>query len=291
VVLDDEFARFTNMKLIGPLRGGTLLGFVVLGEEPGGDNYDQDDEDLLHAVSHHAGVLLAHARLAAQHRAASEARALHELSVFCMHDLKNLAGRLSLVAQNAKRFGDNPEFQRSALRTVSTTVERMMTLIQKLSAGAEFPSCSEARESTDLFEVLDSATETLKEGVRLTLPPVPTPRPKVAMAKEALRNVVLNVVTNAEQALGTEGEITILVEQADERWLITVGDDGPGIEPEVLAKVFEPFNSSKKHGLGIGLYQCRRTLQSVGGSIAVDSQPGVGTQVRLDLPLASEEVA
>ncbi len=294
ITLDDEFVRATHMRLVAPLWGGTLLGFVVLGEDRGRQGYDQDDVDLLQAVAHHAGVLLAHARLADRDRAASEIRALHELSLFCVHDLKNLAGRLSLVAQNAKRFGDNPEFQRSALRTVATTVDRMTQLIRKLSAGAGPDSCRERDVGgADLFEALAGATETLREGIVLHLPDAPEPRPKVAMPPDALRNVLLNVVTNAEQALSAEGEIRISVVHTEGRCTVTIRDNGPGIGAPTLARIFEPFHSTKRAGLGIGLYQCRQTVEASGGTIVVDSQPGSGTWVKIGLPLvaATESVA
>lgn len=294
IAQDDDFCRATEMRVVGPIWGGRLLGLVVLSEDVQGKDYDQDDVDLLHAVSNHVGVLIAHAQLAASHRADAEMRALGELSLFCVHDLKNLAGRLSLVAQNAKRFGDDPEFQRSALHTVATTGERMMSLIQKLSPSAEPPSTrttdgvqSTGEAQTDLFEVLASATETLKEGIHLRLPQVPEPRPKVRLPREALRNVLLNIVTNAEQALGNEGQIAVSVAAAEGQWVVSVRDNGPGIEPRALARLFEPFGSTKPSGLGVGLYQCRRTLEDAGGSIVVESRAGLGTMVKLSLPASS----
>jgi putative PEP-CTERM system histidine kinase len=279
---DDDFGRATQMRVVGPIWAGELLGLVVLGESLGDSAYDQDDIDLLHAVCHHAGVLVAHAKLAARHRVDAEVRALHELSMFFIHDLKNLAGRLSLVAQNARRFGDEPEFQRSALRTVATTVERMTSLIQKLSTRT--PSVrAMAAVRADLFEALAAATETLKGGVELRLPEKPDPCPSVQMPMDALVNVLLNIITNAEQALGDDGEIGITVDRKDDQWLVTIRDNGPGIEPRALADLFQPLGSTKPAGLGVGLYHCRQTLEAAGGSIVVESQLGKGTAVKLCL--------
>ncbi|MBN1608821.1 MAG: PEP-CTERM system histidine kinase PrsK [Polyangiaceae bacterium] len=291
--VDDEFQRATDLRILAPIWGGELLGFVILSDDPRHSAYDQDDVDLLHAVCNHVGLLVAHAQLAVWHRADAEIRALHELSMFCVHDLKNLAGRLSLVVQNAKRFGDNPEFQRSALRTVATTVERMTSLIHKLSARTS-SSCAlaEGGGDADLFDALASATETVRNGIRLRLPEATDPRPRVRIPKETLTTVLLNVITNAEQALGDEGEIAVQVERTEGQHLVTIADNGPGIEPQALAGLFEPFRSTKRTGLGVGLYQCRRTLEAVGGSILVDSQVGRGTAVKLCLPesIAATEV-
>src|SRR5205823_4841405 len=85
-----------------PIRcSGELLAFVSLSESLRGHVYGIDDRDLLRAISHHVGVLLSHARLAEERRAGLELEALHRLSAFCLHDLKNLTTRLSLVLQNA----------------------------------------------------------------------------------------------------------------------------------------------------------------------------------------------
>jgi putative PEP-CTERM system histidine kinase len=293
IVVDEEFRRITRMRVVGPIWGGSLLGLVVLGDAHQSGAYDQDDFDLLHAISNHVGVLIAHAQLAASYRANAEIRALHELSMFCVHDLKNLAGRLSLVAQNAKQFGDDPEFQRSAMRTVATTGERMIALIRKLSAGTD-ATCTWAPDSprtaqsaqTDLFEVLESATENLEPGIEICLPHRPEPPPKVRLSKETLNNIILNIVTNAEQALGAKGRIDIAVAERHWRWDVTIRDNGPGIEPRALARLFVPFGSTKPSGLGVGLYQCRRILEATGGSIVVESELGQGTTVTLGLPAA-----
>ena len=76
--------------------GRELIAFIALSAAPRGESYGEDDRDLLRAIARHVAVLLAHARLAEERRAAAELEALHRFSAFCMHDLKNLAARLSL---------------------------------------------------------------------------------------------------------------------------------------------------------------------------------------------------
>jgi hypothetical protein len=286
----DEFCRDLEVSLLAAIGASKLAGVVVLSEEIAGPGYDQDDVDLLQAMVSHVGLLLAHSKLAEAHQADAEMRALHELSMFCMHDLKNLAGRLSLVAQNAKRFGDNPEFQTSALRTVSSTVERMTQLIRKLSYGARVlgePEQDDLR--ADLFEALQQAVATLKEGVQLVLPDVPNPRPQIKLDPDALSNVLLNLITNAEQAMPEGGKITVTHRAGDAEHIICIRDEGPGIATEILPGLFKPFQSSKRGGLGIGLYQCKTTVEAFGGQISVQSELGSGTSVELRLPAVGIE--
>ncbi len=110
-----------------------LLGFITLSRQKGA-RYGQDDFDLLRAIAHHTGMLLYLANVAEERRAAGELEALHRFSAFCLHDLKNLAQKLSLVVQNAQVHGQEPAFQQSVMRTVSGTVQKMTGLITKLSA-------------------------------------------------------------------------------------------------------------------------------------------------------------
>src|SRR5438105_3945057 len=84
------------------------------------------DFDLLRAIAHHAGILLALARMAEEKSAMGELEALHRFSAFCLHDLKNLAAKLSLVVQNAELHGAEPAFQQSVMRTVTGTVQKIM---------------------------------------------------------------------------------------------------------------------------------------------------------------------
>ena len=101
------------------------------------------------------GVLLSHASLAEERQASAELEALHRFSVFCLHDLKNLASRLSLVAQNAESHGRDPAFQESAIRTVSDTAKKMTALMSKLSLKSFKPSLAGAPVPVDLSTLID----------------------------------------------------------------------------------------------------------------------------------------
>src|SRR6185295_10390942 len=129
----DPFAAL-GATLCFPIRAqGRLKAFVMLGKQLHGEAYGTDECDLLHGISHHVGALLSHASLTEERQASAELEALHRFSVFCFHDLKNLAARLSLVAQNAENHGQDPAFQESAMRTVMDTANKMTALMSKLS--------------------------------------------------------------------------------------------------------------------------------------------------------------
>ena len=105
---DDPLVR-SGAVLCFPIRTQDRLSAgVVLGQQLHGEDYGTDDYDLLRGISHHVGVLLSNARLVEERQASAELDALHRFSVFCLHDLKNLAARLSLMAQNAQHHGHDP---------------------------------------------------------------------------------------------------------------------------------------------------------------------------------------
>ena len=142
VMIEDnpDSLRAAGVALCFPIRTqGRLTAFIALGRPLHGETYGTDDSDLLRGISHHVGALLSHARLAEERQASAELEALHRFSVFCLHDLKNLAARLSLVAQNAERHGHDPAFQESAMRTVTDTAAKMTSLMSKLSRSSVKP--------------------------------------------------------------------------------------------------------------------------------------------------------
>jgi signal transduction histidine kinase len=97
----------------------------------------------------------------------------------------------------------------------------------------------------------------------------------------ALRQLVLNLLLNAAQALGDGGVVTIGHRLDGEQAVISVADDGAGMTPDVLAKVREPFFSTRSEGSGLGLAVADRIAKAHGGSLDIESTPGVGTVVRV----------
>jgi signal transduction histidine kinase len=99
---------------------------------------------------------------------------------------------------------------------------------------------------------------------------------------------LLNVILNAQQACGEQGEIEIRTVCGEDAAIVTISDNGPGIPPTVLRTLFHPFQTTKKEGLGVGLYECKRIVEAHQGTMCIESQVGQGTTVRITLPFASE---
>lgn len=265
---------------------GRLTAFVALGAQLHGEAYGVDDCDLLRGITHHVGALLSNASLAEERQASAELEALHRFSVFCLHDLKNLAARLSLVAQNAQQHGSNPAFQESAMRTVTDTAQKMAMLMSKLSRKSIAPGPSGVPEPVDLSGLVHDVVEPLRGEPSLRLHVTGQSTHRVMAVREQIQQVLLNVVLNAKQAITQDGDISVGLVERDGFATVTVTDTGRGIASAMLENLFKPSQSSRPGGLGVGLYQCKQIVEAHRGTIQIRSEEGKGTQVKIELPLS-----
>ncbi len=292
----ESFLEASRAALAVPLRGaGELLGFVALSagpssQAPGG--YDVDDLDLLRAIAHHAGVLLAHARMAEDRQSAAELDALNRFTAFYLHDFKNLAARLSLVAQNASKHGDDPEFRVQAMQTVGRTAEQMGELLAQLSRR----STAHGRVTElDFAELVEGTVQSLGPDFGAEIDAAPGQAQHVVAVAEQLQQVVLNLLLNAKKAAergdrrGGGPAVRLRLSAADGKARLEVSDEGPGIPPERLRTLFQPFQSQAPGGFGIGLYESKRIVESYRGTLRVESEPGRGTRVIVELPATAAE--
>jgi signal transduction histidine kinase len=211
------------------------------------------------------------------------------------HEIKNPLTPIKLSVQHLRRaFSDRrPDFERILDRNVEAILREIDRLSQIARAFARFGAPSEPAgivESIDLGQVV---TETLvlyrggKDGIsyRTEIDPEVT---RVRAREGELREVLLNLLENAREALDGEGAICISATPAGGgEWVrLEVRDTGDGIPPEMLPRIFEPQFSTRTSGTGLGLAIVRRLVESWGGEISADSEPGQGTTIHLRLRAA-----
>jgi putative PEP-CTERM system histidine kinase len=257
-----------------------LIGFIVLGEQINcGEELTYEDYDLLRMLSRQSVASIQGLRLAEQLSLSRELASIGKLSTFVLHDLKNQVSGLSLMLDNAKEYISDPEFQDDMIETVETTVKNMKGLIARLKNVKEKPLL--ATSIVDLKKIATDAIETAGGGVDLCGGSV-----EVAADDEEIYKVVLNLLMNAKEASPVGGSVRVDCGQEDRQAYVRVIDKGSGMSPEFIAKrLFKPFETTKKHGFGIGLYQCRQIMETHGGAITVESREGEGTTFSLMLPL------
>jgi signal transduction histidine kinase len=115
--------------------------------------------------------------------------------------------------------------------------------------------------------------------------------PPALADRDQLRQVLLNLLTNAFEAMPDGGQVTVSVGESGGRVQVTVADTGVGMDDEVAARVFEPFYTRKARGIGLGLAVTKRIVDSHGGTISVQSSPGAGSTFTVDLPAVVREPA
>jgi putative PEP-CTERM system histidine kinase len=267
-----------------PLRwAGELVGLMLVGAERAGNPYSREDLEFFMTVGEQAAGVIVTARLSETLAQAREFEAFHRLTSFVIHDLKNAVSALSMLSQNAMQHFDDPEFQKDALKTLSRTVDRMKALLARLSAA---PDAARMRsEPVDLSALALEATRPL-DGGRVSLVKEFAPVAPVPGDGEALLRVIQNLLTNAMEAVGVSGTVTVRSYEEGGQVVCEVTDTGCGMSPEFIQKsLFAPFRSTKSGGWGIGLYQAKGIVDTHGGTIEVTSREGAGSTFRLRLPI------
>ena len=138
-----------------------------------------------------------------------------------------------------------------------------------------------------MSEALDSVND---DAERRTDDGSLQPLPRILADREQIQSVVTNLVLNARDALGSGGRIQVRTEHRGDRVVLSVADNGCGMSPAfVKESLFRPFQSTKKKGLGIGLFQSRAIVQAHGGGMQVESEVGKGTTFLVSFPVNDEQ--
>ena len=233
-----------------------------------------------------------HATLSEERRnlESAHSRSMQQLSASIAHEIRNpITAAKSLVQQmeEAPTSRENVEYARVALEELQR-VERSVSHLLRFARDEEL-----GVTEVSMAEVIDSALETFRDRFE---------RNGIALERrldteglmrgdpEKLRRVVINLIGNAADALEESGraeprlEVSLGENLAGTEIWVRVSDNGPGIEPEMLERLFSPFFTSKANGTGLGLPICRKLVDAHGGSIEVSSEPGEGAEFVLTFP-------
>ncbi|MBU0944090.1 MAG: PEP-CTERM system histidine kinase PrsK [Proteobacteria bacterium] len=283
------FCASLNLTLLVPIStGNQLIGIIGLGPEFTGGEYGYDDFDLLTALERQTASALLSVRMAEKVANVREQQAWSRLSAFVLHDIKNAATMLSLMQENAPEHIHEPEFQEDMLELVADALQRMgrvekclQTLKddivpewQHLELNTFVQTCCRRLQAKlSAVEILVTSQGELK----------------IRTDPALLRSVLENIVLNASQALEKETVVRLQTGlDADGRNVfIEISDNGPGIAEELLPdKLFEPFMTTRKAGSGIGLWQVKKVVASLEGSVVAANRLEGGARFVIRLPLA-----
>jgi signal transduction histidine kinase len=273
------------------------IGVVVLISSTPTRRFGERDLAVASDLAHLVGLAVDNALLYAAAQSAVGAR--DEFLSIASHELRTPLTVLRLHVQNLERaFRRDPaEVARdprldSQLALVSRQIDRLASLVANLLdlSRIERGGLGVEPEPTDLAAVVRELSERLREPaarVGSELVVVAPPRLEATCDRVRIDQVLTNLVTNAmKYAPGTRIVVELSADAARAR--VRVGDGGPGIDPEVLPRIFERFERGReagsRGGLGLGLFIAREIVQAHGGHLGVSSAPGRGTEFVVELP-------
>lgn len=297
--------RFVRADAFPLVSGGGLFGALVLLFAEG-NRGDAIKIQVARALADLAAVALGRAeevaRLAranAELRASREAlarteklRALGQMAAGVSHDLKNILNPLSMHAQLAQRALARGETEKASagLDECRAVIRRGVETIDRLRAFSR--QTPEARATRADINAL------VREAVALARPRLSSragtpPRievelgdpTEVVMHTDEVLSAVVNLVVNAIDAMPEGGLVKVGTVARDDGVAVTVADNGPGMSPEVQARVFEPFFTTKgAEGTGLGLAMVFATMQRHSGTVTLETSPGSGASFTLWFP-------
>jgi putative PEP-CTERM system histidine kinase len=262
------------------------VGVIFLGPRRGDKSYTDEDYSFLDTWAHQLAVSILQMKFAENLAEARELESYHRLSAFVVHDLKNAVSMLSLLLKNAEKNISNPEFQAEAINTVDGAVEKMKSIIARFSSPAAEYEVTRSSFPADkpISEVIRSSGVDKMKGIDFTCDY--NDELSITSNPGMIEKILNNLVINAIEAQDGRGSVRVDIESNGREITYAVTDSGPGIDPDFIRrKLFRPFETTKKKGLGIGLYQCREMARSMGGDLHVESEVGKGSTFKLVLPI------
>lgn len=270
--------------LISPLiLQESLLGFVVLARASASHrDFNWEDSDLLKTSGSQAASYLAQHAISQALAEARQFETFSRLSTYVVHDLKNLISQLSLVVSNAARHKSNPLFMENVISTVENSVTKMNRLLARLRDGVQ----ADTRRDVNLAILLEEVVRDAQASRPVPVLDCQAKDLTIAADRDRLASVMGHVIRNAQDATPEHGQVTVRLQKINGHAVVEVEDTGCGMdEVFIRARLFRPFQTTKgASGMGIGVYEAREFVRSLGGDIHVDSRLGEGTVFRIHFP-------
>jgi len=259
-----------------------LMGFMILTAPRAAIDVNWEVLDLLKTAARQVGSFLGQIQSSEALLEAKKFDAFNKMAAFVAHDLKNLVAQLALLLKNSERHRQNPRFQDDMLSTVEHVTERMNRLLLQLSTGSRgAENLRPINLGTLAKRVVDAKADQRADIAIDTSAEVMT-----LGYEQRFERVVGHLVQNAIDATHEGGTLAIRVFADGGRAIMEIADTGCGMSEEfVRERLFRPFQTTKESGMGIGAYETAQYVKEVGGRLETNSRPGMGTRIKMILPL------
>ena len=283
------------------LRGESnhLYGFICVRDDRVRDAFSKEEVQLLAGLATQVAVTVENSQLYQQMKEKDRLAALGEMAAGLAHEIRNPLGSIKASAQFLSETSAHSENREEFLDIIVDEVDRLNRVVGSFldyaRPGHTNPEPIYVNSAVQLtLQFLRPECDSAGVALHVVMDP---DLPKVRIDIEHLRQVLINLVQNAVQAMSSGGEIFVETRTQDgfrpggeaRRWVqISVRDTGPGIAPALIPNLFVPFVTTKQQGTGLGLAISQRIVSEAGGRIDVRSREGIGTTFVVLLPAAPE---
>jgi signal transduction histidine kinase len=216
------------------------------------------------------------------------------LAATVAHEIRNPLNSISMGLQRLNaEFSptqDHEQYSRF-IDLMQGEVHRLNSIVEQfLSLARPLELSPETLRAEELFQELSTlvAGDPKRSAVQFRIT-TPADLPAVRADRNYLKQVLLNLALNGIQAMPQGGTLALEAGVRGGRLVLTVADEGGGIPPEILPRIFEPYFTTKANGSGLGLAIARRIVEAHGGELTAESRPGAGSRFHVSLPLPSGE--
>lgn len=271
-----------------------LTAILLLERSIAARDLNWEDFDLLRTMGRQGASYLAEAETQAQ---LDEARSFDEYNrrfAFVMHDVKNVVSQLGLVARNAERHADKPEFRADMIATLNGSVGKMNDLLKLMGrengGTGRGGTVDDAGRQADIARILTVVAAGLRrQHAALDIEGAEAPA-LVAGDAPRLEAMLTHLVQNAVDASAPEAPIRLSLQRVGGDVKIHIQDNGHGMSQSFIRdELFKPFRSTKDGGFGIGAFEAREIARAHGGRLEVESRPGEGSSFTVFLPAYPEK--
>jgi len=287
-----DIADLAEARFLVPLMAeARLFGVAVLNRPPLTERLTWEDYDVLKLIARQASGFVALREAERELAEADKLNSFSQVSAFVIHDVKTISAQLSLLLENAGKHKGNPAFIDDMIATTDNAVARMNRLLEQLRGDAAAPD-----DAVDVAAMLEQTLGSFNHQMPVPTFTVTCPPLTVSADSGKLRSAVSHLIQNAIDAAGTTRQgplcaprVEVELERRPPWAEIHITDNGPGMDQTFIDQsLFQPFTSTKGvAGMGVGAYQARSYIRSLGGDISVRSRPGHGTTFTIRLPMRS----
>jgi len=283
LTLDADLCRMKHIDIIIPIfMNKSVYGFFLLAMPEDQGLLNWEDRDLLFALSKQLSNYLSLNEANESLAESKQFDAFNRMSAFLVHDLKNIQAQLGLINSNVKRHRDNPAFIDDVFETIESATSRLDKVLTQLRNKQLAES---NKTSINVKEVIDKVVNqrnvqqpniTIDEAIAI----------EMFIDKETFSSVLNHLLQNAQEATNESGWVKINTEKINNNLHLAIIDDGCGMSTDFIKnRLFKPFDTTKGNaGMGIGVYEAKQFIESIGGTMQVTSFENEGSIFTLVIP-------